>query len=102
MLDIGSRRELFIDNLLIDRLDGASLKLQTPRPGGVAVRFGAAEGDVDSPRSGYTTVLKDGDTYRLYYRGRGYERTPRWIRVPDLLRGELGRGALDQAGPWAL
>ena len=77
MLNIGSRRELFIDNLLIDRLDGASLKLQTPRPGGVAVRFGAAEGDVDSPLSGYTTVLKDGDTYRLYYRGRGYERTPR-------------------------
>jgi hypothetical protein len=77
MLNIGSRRELFVDNLLIDRLDGASLKLQTPQPGGVAVSFGAAEGDVDSPRSGYTTVLKDGDTYRLYYRGRGYERTPR-------------------------
>ncbi len=77
MLNIGSRRELFIDNLLIDRLDGASLKLQTPQPGGVAVRFGAEEGDVDSPLSGYTTVLKDGDTYRLYYRGRGYERTPR-------------------------
>jgi hypothetical protein len=76
-MNIGSRRELFVDNLLIDRLDGANLKLQTPRPGGVAVRFGAAEGDVDSPRSGYTTVLKDGDTYRLYYRGRGYERTPR-------------------------
>ena len=77
MLNIGSRREMFVDNLLIDRLDGASLKLHPPVPGGVAVTFGASEGDVDSHRSGYTTVLKDGDTYRLYYRGRGYERTKR-------------------------
>jgi hypothetical protein len=77
MLDIGMRRELFIDNLLIDQMDGANLKLHTPRSGGVAIRFGASEGDVDSHRSGYTTVIKDDDTYRLYYRGRGYERTPR-------------------------
>ena len=30
-LDIGSRRELFVDRLLIDRLEGARLKLHEPR-----------------------------------------------------------------------
>ena len=74
---VGSRRELFVDYLLIDRLDGARLKLHEPKPGGVAITYGSSKGDVDSHRSFYTTVLKDGDTYRMYYRGRGYERTAR-------------------------
>lgn len=30
-ISIGSRRELFVDRFLIDRLDGASLRLATPR-----------------------------------------------------------------------
>lgn len=64
--EIGSRRELFVDTLLIERLEGARLKLHEPRPAGVAVRF-------DRPWEGgscsYFTVLKDTDAYRLYYRG---------------------------------
>ena len=35
--DIGSRRELFVDHYLSERLDGVRLELQQPRPGGVAV-----------------------------------------------------------------
>jgi len=67
---IGSRRELFVDRFLVDRLDGARLKLQEPRPGGVAVSYDTPwEGYPDSPDCFYTTVLKDGDTYRMYYRG---------------------------------
>ena len=34
VVDIGSRRELFVDHLLVDRLVGASLRLGTPLPGG--------------------------------------------------------------------
>ena len=65
-LAIGSRRELFVDRLLIDRLSGAHLQLGRPERAGVAVRFdGAAEG----PVAGYPTVFKDGDKYRMYYRG---------------------------------
>ena len=45
MQDIGSRRELFVDDLLIDRLDGARLKLHQPKPGGVAIRYGSSKGD---------------------------------------------------------
>ena len=36
VLDIGSRRELFVDRLLIDRLEGTALKLHEPSSGGVA------------------------------------------------------------------
>jgi len=66
ILDIGSRRELFVDGLLVDKLDGARLKLQHPWPGGVAVKY---DGPADERFCFYTTVLKDGDTYRMYYRG---------------------------------
>ena len=63
---IGSRRELFVDTLLVDKLDGVRLQLHAPRPGGVAIRY---DGPADERFCFYTTVLKDGDTYRMYYRG---------------------------------
>ncbi len=65
-VNIGSRRELFIDRLLIDRLPGARLRLHEPRPAEVAVK-------VDHPWEGAFNygegVIKDGSTYRMYYRG---------------------------------
>jgi hypothetical protein len=67
VIDIGSRRELFVDRLLIDRSDKAELRMHPPRREGRALEF------VDKPweghLSGYVTVLKDGDSYRMYYRG---------------------------------
>jgi hypothetical protein len=64
--DIGSRRELFVDPYLIDRLVGTRLELHPPQFAGVAVAY-------DRPWEGafafYTTILKDGDKYRMYYRG---------------------------------
>lgn len=67
---IGSRRELFVDDFLIGGLNGARLKLHEPKPGGVAIRYDTPwEGYPDTPLSFFTTVLKDGDTYRMYYRG---------------------------------
>lgn len=38
-VDIGSRRELFVDHHLIDKLDGVSLKLHEPSPSGVAIKY---------------------------------------------------------------
>ncbi|MFV1967295.1 MAG: hypothetical protein ACC628_17845 [Pirellulaceae bacterium] len=65
-LPIGSRRELFVDRYLIDHLKNARLVLHSPQAREVVLRF-------DKPweglYSGYATVLKDGDVYRLYYRG---------------------------------
>jgi hypothetical protein len=52
------------------------LELQQPRPGGVAVVY-------DRPYEGvfafYTTVLKDGDKYRMYYRGESAPGRPRTV-----------------------
>ncbi len=65
-IDIGSRRELFVDHHLIESLDGVRLVLHRPQPREVVLKF-------DQPweglYSGYETVLKDGDTFRFYYRG---------------------------------
>ncbi|MBI2925837.1 MAG: hypothetical protein HYY24_09060 [Verrucomicrobia bacterium] len=66
VLDIGSRLEPFVDHFLIDRLEGTTLKLHEPQPAGVVLKF-------DQPwegiHCGYVTVIKDGEVYRLYYRG---------------------------------
>ncbi len=66
IVDIGSRRELFVDRHLIDSMRGVELRLHEPRDEGVVLRF-------DEPwegiHCGYSTVLRDGDHFRLYYRG---------------------------------
>ena len=66
-LDIGSRLELFVDEYLIDRLEGARLQLQRPVPAEVAIRYDQPWEDT---LAFYSTVIQDGDVYRLYYRGR--------------------------------
>lgn len=65
-ISLGSRRELFVDHELIDTLDGVSLQLKQPQPAGIALKFDQPwEGNV----SGYVTVIKDSDLYRMYYYG---------------------------------
>jgi len=63
---IGSRLELFTDELLLERLDGCSLKLHEPHPANIALRFDAPW---EGAFSGYVTVLHDGERFRCYYRG---------------------------------
>ena len=62
--EIGSRRELFVDNYLIDQLNDASLRLHHPQPAEPAITFDKDEAGF----GGYSTVLKDDDAYRMYYR----------------------------------
>jgi hypothetical protein len=63
---IGDRLELFVDRHLIESIDGAELRLHSPRPAEIALKF-----DVPWERaySGYVTVFRDGDKVRMYYRG---------------------------------
>src|SRR5262245_48341774 len=63
---IGSRRELFVDGYLIDKLERAELRLQTPRDEGIAFPLNLPW---EGAFSAYTTILKDGDKFRAYYRG---------------------------------
>ena len=65
VIDIGSRLELFVDHYLIDRLQGAQLRLNHPVDAGVAIKF---DHPWEGAFSGYVTVIKDGPTYRMYYR----------------------------------
>src|SRR6266481_3663460 len=66
IIELGSRRELFVDHFLIEKMEGAQLKLHEPQREGIAVKFDRPwEGEF----SGYTTVIKDGALYRMYYRG---------------------------------
>ena len=66
-IPIGSRRELMVDDYLIDRMGGkAELRMHHPIPREVAITM-------DKPWEGngsaYMTVFQDGKLYRMYYRG---------------------------------
>lgn len=64
--EIGSRRELFVDGGLIERLSGgARLRLHRPVPREMAVVHDAPW---EGSGSGYHSVFKDGDLYRMYYK----------------------------------
>jgi hypothetical protein len=71
VIDLGSRRELFIDDFLIEKLSGsADQKLHLPEPREVVLT-------TDAPWEGntcaYYTVFRDGDIFRMYYRGSHFD-----------------------------
>ena len=59
-LDLGSRRELFVDHYLIAELKQATLKLHAP--------IKAPRAKSPLPERHMVTVIKDGDRYRAWYR----------------------------------
>ncbi|MBI3943949.1 MAG: hypothetical protein HY326_13105 [Chloroflexi bacterium] len=66
MPDIGSRWELFVDDFLIESLQGATLQLHHPVPQEVALPFDAPwEGN----GSHYITMMRVDGEFRAYYRG---------------------------------
>lgn len=65
-VNIGSRRELFVDSYLIQSMNGADLRLHHPRPAETVLRF---DEPWEGKYCGYVTVIRDADRYRMYYRG---------------------------------
>ncbi len=65
-IQLGARRELFVDRFLIGTMTNAELRLHEPRRDGPAILF---DKPWDGGFSAYVTVFKDGDVYRMYYRG---------------------------------
>ncbi len=61
VIDIGSRRELFVDRLIVGDLKDATLKLHTPQ---LMPAISPAR-----PHGHYATVLKAKDKFQFYYRG---------------------------------
>lgn len=65
-ISIGSRRELLVDQFLIESIRDARLELHRPQRREVVFRADAAwEGN----GSAYQSVFADGDKFRMYYRG---------------------------------
>jgi len=65
-IDIGSQRELFVDYYLIDKMQGAELRLHEPRDEGPVFYF---DNPWEGQFSGYCTIIKEDSLFRAYYRG---------------------------------
>ena len=66
-VNIGNRLELFVDDILIGSINNAELRLHSPVDEGPVLYF---DKPWEGPFSAYTTIIKDGNKYRMYYRGR--------------------------------
>lgn len=82
VLDIGSRRELFVDDFLVDRFGGdARLELQRPTPRELVF---VADRPWEGNTSAYFTVFQDGPRYRMYYRGSHFDEKTRRATHPEV------------------
>ena len=64
VVEIGARRELFVDDFLIDRRDGLELRLQSPVPREIVLEHDAPW---EGSGCGYHTIFRDGEIVRMYY-----------------------------------
>jgi len=71
IVNLGKRREIFVDHYLIGEMKGAQLVMHAPRDEGPVIHF---DKPWESLAPAYITILKDGDLYRAYYRG-GHKRS---------------------------
>jgi hypothetical protein len=63
---IQNKRELFVDDYLLEKLNNVDLRLATPVSAGIALKFGEPwEGRFCT----YVSIISDGKIYRMYYRG---------------------------------
>ena len=69
-VDIGRRRQLFVDRYLFGHASGVELRLHHPTPREVVL---VCDEPWEGNTSGYFTVFRDGDRYRMYYRGSSHE-----------------------------
>jgi peptidoglycan/xylan/chitin deacetylase (PgdA/CDA1 family) len=69
-VEIGSRRELFVDEHMIDLIEGdGKLHLHQPAPEEVVL---TTDKPWEGNTSAYYTIFQDDDLYRMYYRGSHY------------------------------
>lgn len=81
-LFIGTRLEPLIDDYLIERMDGVQLVLHKPIPREIAIDHNQPwEGNTSS----YHTVFRDGDLFRMYYRGSHYDEATRQSAHPEVI-----------------
>jgi len=66
IISLKDRRELFVDHFLIDRLINVQIRMHHPVCHGPVLYF---DKPWEGNHSAYCTIIKDGDIYRMYYRG---------------------------------
>lgn len=72
MWEIDSYWELFVDGAVIESLEGqARLQLHHPVPQEVVLE---CDRPWEGNTSGYFSVLQDGNSFRMYYRGSGFDK----------------------------
>ena len=101
-IDIGDRIQPMVDRHLVESMNGVELRLASPRDEGPVLAF---DRSWEGRFSGYSTVIKDGDGYLLYYRGLpeagkdGTEREVTCVAVSDdgriWSRPSIGRFEVD-------
>ena len=67
VIDVGSRLELFVDDVLVEKMTGARRVLHRPTEREAVITL---DEPWEGNNCGYVTVFQDGDIYRMYYRGR--------------------------------
>lgn len=80
-IDLGKRRELFADDFLIGRLDGAELKLHKPEAREVVFE---CDRPWEGNTSAYFTVFQDNGRYRMYYRGSHFNQESKKAAHPEV------------------
>ncbi|MBD2703523.1 hypothetical protein IC229_22955 [Spirosoma sp. BT702] len=70
-MELGTRREIFVDHYLIDKMEDVTLVLHHPRDEGPVFFF---DKPWESTTPAYITLLADDGLLRAYYRG-GYKRS---------------------------
>ena len=65
-IDLGSRRELFVDEFLIARKTDLELKLHSSMPREIVM---LRDAPWEGSGSGFETLFRDGDIIRMYYIG---------------------------------
>lgn len=65
-IELSSRRELFVDQHLIEKLDRTRQEFHEPRDEGTVLKF---DQPWEGVHCGYCTMIRDGAKLRVYYRG---------------------------------
>jgi hypothetical protein len=68
VLDVGRAWQLFVDDHLVERIEGAALRLHRPQRQEVVFTFDAPW---EGPQSAYVSMMTTPDGFRMYYRGGG-------------------------------
>lgn len=82
-IEIGNRRELFVDDFLIESLDGdAKQTVQQPTPHEVVL---VTDKPWEGNTSAYYSIFQDGDLYRMYYRGSHWNTETKKATHPEVV-----------------